>query len=110
VADQSLFKQAAALEQQIGGILSTFDVADLPHREKELIRALTQQLVDARLDARDYEYAETRNIQLRIAKEAKVRLELLQQTIIKASEYNIFGAVDVAELSARLQHIIASMD
>lgn len=109
MAEVSLFEQAIALERQVRNILSNYDVADLPQREKELVRNLTNQLVDARLDARGYEYAETRAEQLATAKEARQRLEQLQQAILKASEYNLFGAVDIAQLSARIQQIIVSM-
>jgi hypothetical protein len=94
----------------IGSVLSAYDVTEFPAKEKELVAQLKHLLIDARLDARDYEYAETRAEQLRIVKEAKERLEQLQQGILKASEYNLFSAVDVAELSARIQQLISGMN
>lgn len=101
----SVFQQAKDLEAQVGGILSAYDVEDLPMRQKELVIQLKHQLIDARIDARDYEYAETREEQLHIAKEARERLTLLKQTILKASEHNVFSAVDIAQLSARIEQI-----
>jgi hypothetical protein len=106
----SIFQQAKDLEAQVGGILSAFDVEDLPMQQKELVIQLKHQLVDARIDARDYEYAETRDDQLRVAQESHERLALLKQTILKASEHNVFSAVDIAQLSARIEQIISQMD
>ena len=105
-----IFQQAKELEAQVGGILSTFDVEDLRHAQKELVILLKHQLVDAKLDARDYEYAETREAQLNVAKQARERLTSLKQNILKASEYNVFSAVDIAQISARIEQIISQMD
>jgi hypothetical protein len=110
VASESLLQQAKSLELQVGGILSNYDIADMPQSERELVTTLKNQLIDARLDAQDYEYAETRVDQLKVAKAAKKRLEQLQETIVKASEYNLFSAVDIAQLSARIQQIISGME
>lgn len=110
MAGKSLFEQAKELETQIGGILSVYDIADMPQAEREFATALKHQLIDARLDARDYEYAETRAEQLTVATGAKKRLEQLEKTIAKASEHNLFSAVDVAQLSARIQQISAGME
>lgn len=110
MASISLFDQAKSLELQIGGILSAYDPADMPARERDLVANLKHLLIDARLDARDYEYAQTRAEQLQVVKEAKKRLEQLQQSIVKASEYNIFSPVDVAVLSARVEQLISGME
>lgn len=110
MASNSLYDQAKALESQIGIILSSYDIGDLPMQQKDLVTKLKHQLVDAKLDARDYEYAETRAEQLQHAKEGKKRLKGLNQSILKASEYNLFGAVDVAQLSARIEQLISGME
>ncbi|HEX9153794.1 MAG TPA: hypothetical protein VF809_03160 [Candidatus Saccharimonadales bacterium] len=106
----SLYDETKELERQAGSILSAFDVNELPQRERELVTVLKNQLADARLDARDYEYAQTRVEQLGAVKEARAHLATLQETIVKASEYNLFGAVDVAQLSARIQQIISRLE
>jgi hypothetical protein len=110
VASKSLYDQAKELESQIGSILSFYDISELPMQQKDLVTVLKHQLIDARLDARDYEYAETRAEQLLHAKEGKQRLKELSQSILKASEYNLFGAVDVAQISARIEQLISGME
>ncbi len=110
MASISLFDQAKELERQVGGILSSYDVNDLPAPQRELVAQLKHQLTDARLDTRDYQYAETRAEQIVHAKEVKQRLGQLQKNILKASEHNMFGAVDVAQLSARIEQLISGME
>ena len=109
MAEQSLYQQARELETQVGSILATFDPDELPVRDRELTGALKHQLIDARLDVRDYEYAETRADQLRHAKDGRERLKAIQQNIVKASEYHLFSAIDVAHLSARIEQLIAHL-
>ncbi|HEU4914730.1 MAG TPA: hypothetical protein VFT16_05025 [Candidatus Saccharimonadales bacterium] len=110
MASNSLHDQAKALESQISSILSFYDISELPMQQKDLVTNLKHQLVDIRLDARDYEYAETRAEQLQHAKEGKQRLGQLEQSILKASEYNMFGAVDVAHISAGIEQLISGME
>lgn len=109
MADTSLLATVKALEQQVGAILSAYDVADLPQRERELTIAFRNQLIDARLEVQTYEYAQTRVEQLEAAKAAKKYIAQVQASIIKASEYNLFGAVDVAQMSAGIEHIISRL-
>lgn len=110
MASISLLQQARELEVQVGATLSSYDITELPMRQRELVSQLKHQLVDVRLDVRDYEYAETRAEQLRLAVEGKKRLEELQKSILKASEYNMFGAIDIAELSVRIEQLMSGME
>ncbi len=110
MASISLYEQARELERQIIGILSYFDVNELPMGQRELVTQLKHQLVDARLDARDYEYAQTRAEQLLAAKQGKRRMAEVQKGLLRASEHNMFGAVDVAQLSARIEQLISAME
>lgn len=105
----SLTTQMKDLAALANGKLTSFDVETLSYEEKELVRTLKLQLSDARLDVRDYEYAQTRVEQQQAATEGRQRLEQLQQQILKASEYNLLGAIDVAQLSALTQHIISEL-
>ena len=70
---------------------------------------LMQALGDARIYASDYELSEVREEQLDNAKKAKKYLEQARASILKASETNIFGAVDVAQLSAQIDQIIGDL-
>ena len=106
----SPFLMIKALDTQLRGTLSRLDVASLPLSEQKVVRALRNDLTDARLDVRDYELSETREEQLRKAKEAKARLSKVRKEILTASEYNVFSAVDVAQLSAQIEQIIEKLE
>ena len=103
---KSPFVLTKQLETQLNSALSMIDVYDLPAKEAKLVHALKQEVLDARLDARDYELSETRAEQIKCAQVAKKRLEQVRKNILAASEYNVFGAVDVAQLSAQIEQII----
>ncbi|HKR82252.1 MAG TPA: hypothetical protein VJR27_04625 [Candidatus Saccharimonadales bacterium] len=104
---QSSAKMMRALGAQLTNLLGPIDVHGLPRETREVVEVIRGQLVDARLDVRDYELAETRAEQQKLASATRERLERLQQHILAASPHGIFGAADVAELSARLQQIIS---
>jgi hypothetical protein len=109
VAYVSLLDETKAFAAQLGNILSGYDITELPQRERELATNLKNQLIDIRLDVQAYEYAQTRAEQVAAAHEAKERLAQLEKIIIKASEYNLFGVVDVAQLSARAEQLISRL-
>lgn len=106
---RSPYDQAKALEAQINAVLSVIDADASPIEERKIITLLKRQIVDARLDIRDYDYADTRVEQSRHGEEARKRLEQLEILIIAASEYNIFGAADVAQISAHAQALAAEL-
>lgn len=106
---KSPFEQAKVLDTSVRTILSRLDLDSECREVRELANVLKQQSTDARLDARDYDYAQTRAEQQQAAHECRERFAQLRQLIVKASEHGIFGAVDVAELSARIEHIIANV-
>ena len=93
----------------MNGTLSAIDVYALPAGERKIVTGLKREMVDARLDIRDYELSETRAEQLTNAKAAKKRLEVIRKLILSASEYDIFSAVDVAQLTAELEQIIEEL-
>lgn len=106
----SPFLLIKALETQLRGTLSRLDVPSLPMGEQKVIKSLRNDITDARLDVRDYELSETREEQIRKAKEARVRLGRIRKQILAASEYNIFSAVDVAQISAQIEQIIEKLE
>lgn len=109
MADASPFHLAKELARQIGSILSAVDIDSLSREERELAVSIKQLLDHVRLGARDYDYADTRYEQEQSAVEVKQYLDQLQTAILKGSEYNLFGAVDVAHASARIQQIISRL-
>lgn len=102
---QSPFLLIKQLETQVTAMLSRLDVYSLPVTEQQMVSLIRRELVDARLDIRDYELSETRAEQLDHAASGKQRLEALRKHILAASEQNLFSAVDVAQLTAQLDHI-----
>lgn len=109
MATTSLTEQAREIEERIGAILSRQDPDILSHSERKLWTELKQGVIDARLAVRDYEYAETRLDQQKQAKEARRFLEFIQSRILKSSESNMFGAVDVGQLTAQLEILQAAL-
>jgi hypothetical protein len=103
--EKSPFLRIKQLEIHINGILSSVDLYELERTQQKIVVALKRELVDARLDIRDYELSETRNEQLENAKNARKRIDTLRMQILSASEYDLFGAVDVAQLTAQLDQI-----
>lgn len=109
MAEISPFDQAKELARQIGGILSAQDLDSLSREERDLAVSIKQLLEHVRLGTRDYDYADTRYEQEQSAVETKQYLEQLHAAILKGSEYNLFGAVDIAHASARIQQIISKL-
>ena len=103
------FQRVRELEAQLRNLLSHIDTDSLPAHERELAAIIKRQVGDARLDLRDYGMADSLVEQKRFAHEAEERLEQLQKQIVHASEYNLFGAADVAQFSAHIQQIISDI-
>lgn len=109
MAARTPLDQAKELSNQLTSILSQLDVDALPRDEQRLVATIKRQLEDVRLDARDYDFAETRVEQQHNATLAKKNLEKLRANILKASEFNLFGAVDVAMASAHIEQLISDL-
>lgn len=80
------------------------DITLLTTAEQQKVSTLKHSLIDARLEIQDYELAETREDQLRNAADSKKYLQAAK-TIIANGNLYVFGAVDVAHLTARLEQI-----
>ncbi len=79
-------------------------------KPRKVVTDLGGHITDARLDTRDYELSETRDEQLKHAAAAKKRLALVRKDILAASEYDIFSAIDVAQLTGTVDHIIERIE
>lgn len=106
----SLTQRVKEIETQIGVILSVQDIDNLSHAERTLVTGLKHQVIDARLEVRDYEYADTRLTQLKHATSSRKLLASLTESIIKASELSLFGAVDVAHLTAQIEGVTDALE
>ena len=107
MVEQSPFKLMRGLSAQIGTMLSPIDMHALPQAAQKVALPIRRQIIDARLEVRDYDLAQSRAEQLQFARAGKERLELLHESILAASAHGLFSAADVAQLSAQLQQIIS---
>lgn len=105
----SPFVLSTRLAGYIGNILSAYDIDLLDQGQRREFALMRQLMADARLDARDYELSETRAEQLENAITTKNRLEKLRLLMLRSSEHDIFSAIDVAQISAQLDEIIARL-
>lgn len=96
---------AKQLQLHVVGLLSHIDLPELPKTEQRLIRDLKHTLGDVRLEIRDYELAETRVEQIKCAADARESLAQIQASI-SSNGISVFGAVDVAHVTARVEQII----
>jgi hypothetical protein len=97
------------LESQINIILRKFDLRKMNANERNILTNLQQNLVDSRIYTHDYELSETREEQEDNAKKSKKWLDQARRNILSASEFDIFGAIDVAHLSAQIDQISADL-
>ena len=95
----SLTAYAAQLERSIKVVLRSVPEKDISQVEKKSIQKILLACHEARLDIRDYEYAQTRAEQLKWAKIARHNLHALEVYVLGVG---IFGPADVAELSAMI--------
>lgn len=93
------------LEADVRQVLRKTDQTKLERKYREALADLRQNLVDIRIYVNAYEFSEDRQEQQDNAKMAKKWLAKARQNILKASEADVFGAVDVAHLSASIEKI-----
>jgi hypothetical protein len=94
---------------QVTMILRSIDWEELDEKGQKAVSELRQNLVDAKIYAQDYELSEMRDEQVGNAKKANKWLEHARQQILRASEFNIFGAIDVAHLTAQIDQAKANL-
>ncbi|HEX2615240.1 MAG TPA: hypothetical protein VHL10_07090 [Nitrososphaera sp.] len=97
------------MEAQVNLVLRKFDITRLGSVQRENILTMKRELAQSRVYARDYELSETREEQVTNAKRTKLWLGRARRRILKASESNIFGAADVAQLSAQIDQITGDL-
>ena len=90
-------------------LTKTVDRLEIGERGRSALVKLSQSLDGARIYSQDYEVSEMRDEQLDNAKKAKRYLEQARQAILRASEFNIFGAIDVAHLTAQIDQAKADL-
>ncbi len=108
-SNQSPFLLAKQLESDVTRLLTGIDLTELPVVEQQAIRRLKRSLVDARLEVQDYELAETREHQLKNAVQARRFLKSIQ-SIISSNTIDVFGAVDVAHITAHIEQVTDKLE
>ncbi len=98
-------QQAKQIEQEVNSVLRKFDLSRLGAKDRETLLDLKQDLVNCRVYASSYELSETRQEQTDHARHARSWLNKANKKILATSEYNIFGPVDVAHLSAQIDQL-----
>lgn len=99
-------KQLGQIAQQIRSILHATEVDPADMIMRKMIQNITRNLEIARKFLHDYEREEDVRVQALILPQGIARLETLRKNILDASQYNLFGAVDVAHLSANIDQLI----
>lgn len=97
------------VERSVARVLSGIDAEELDPRAKDIVGILKREATDARLEVRDYELAETRAEQLERTRDSRDRLESLRKNVLTASQYDIFSAIDVAQVTAHIDRIIGNL-
>jgi hypothetical protein len=97
------------IETQVNLIMRQVDLRQINEKGRKAIAELRQDLTDAKTYTNDYQLSEMRDEQLDNAKKAKQFLEKARQCILRASEFNVFGAVDVAHLTAQIDQLKAEL-
>ena len=108
--ETSPYKLCMQLEGQLKRLLAGQDASTLPPDVRPVVTSIKRIMAEARLDVRDYEYAETRAEQQQHGSDARKRLERVRQAVLTASEYNVFSAIDVAHTTATIEQITKHID
>lgn len=90
-------------------ILRKTEWEEVNEKGRKAVSELKQNLADAKIYTIDYELSEMRDEQLDNAKKAKKYLEQARQRILRASEFGVFGPIDVAHLTAQIDQLKAGL-
>ena len=101
--------RAKQVDAEVERLLRQVDLRKLSSKERNIILKLKQELADAKIYARDYELSETIEEQAENAARAKKWLEKARKSILLASEYDHFGAIEVAHLTAEIEQTIMDL-
>jgi hypothetical protein len=97
------------IEGQVNRVLRQTDWTLINEKGRTAVAELRQDLTDAKIYTHDYELSEMRDEQIDNAKKAKKWLEAARRQILRASEFNVFNAIDVAHLTAQIDQAKADL-
>lgn len=94
----SVTEQMQQIDRRVKAELRTVQQDELDREETKLIKQIKLHCNEARLEVRDYEYAETLAAQQKASETARKNLMKLEKGIVQLS--SVFGPADTAELGA----------
>jgi len=97
------------LEADVRQVLRKTDQSKLERKYRSSLAELRQNLVDIRIYTNAYEFSEERPEQLENAQIARDYLNQAKQHILKASEVDVFSAIEVAHLTAQIDKVIGDL-
>ena len=105
-APAGLVKQ---IENQVERIIRQVVWAELGEKARKAVLDLRQSLNEAKIYSNDYELSEMREEQINNAKKAKKWLDQAHRQMLRASEFNVFGPIDVAHITAQIDQAKADL-
>src|ERR1051326_5696103 len=103
--ERTIYQELRQIEFTVVSLWNGMDLQDLETPARRSIEAFRKQVQITRAVAKDYEMAEAEEdviALIRLLPRLTKALEQLRATVLKASEYDLIGAVDVAQLSVQL--------
>lgn len=103
-----MYQQLRQVEFMLKGFWRNIDLQDLETSSRKSLEVVRQQLQLAQAVAKDYEFVESEEdtrAQVRLLPKVIKALEQLRAGILKSSEYDLVGAVDVAQLTSQLDEL-----
>lgn len=105
---QNLTATAQQIDRRVKGILRGVDIDLLVPDERKLVQKLRLACNEVKLDVRDYEYAQARIEQQKWAMIARHNMQALETLLLALGD--IFGPVDIAELSAHIDALQSGLE
>lgn len=101
----SIGERVRGVELAVQGLFALGVQREVGREVQDRLGVMELAAQSARLFVREYEYAESRAEQQVAAKKARAELAAIQQLILFASQHDLLGPADVAQLSAEVQQI-----
>jgi hypothetical protein len=104
-----MYQQLRQVEFMLKGFWRNIDLQELETAARKSLEAVRRQVQLAQAVAKDYEFVESEEdtrAQVRLLPKLVKALEQLRTGILKSSEYDLVGAVDVAQLTSQLDELI----
>jgi len=90
-------------------LLRQIALAEVSEKARKAVLDLRQSLNEARIYSNDYELSEMREEQIDNAKKANKWLDQAHRQLLRASEFDVFGPIDVAHLTAQIDQVKADL-